>query len=71
MFNVKLIEKYIKQNSITKKEFAQLCGISTMTLVRILTGKPIRKSLSTLMSIASVLGCSSDDLLKLNEYKDF
>ncbi len=37
--NVKLIEKYIKTNNLSIKNFCKQCNISTSTFYRIMQGK--------------------------------
>ncbi len=37
--NIQIIEKYIKTNNLTKKEFCKQCNISTSTFYRIMQGK--------------------------------
>ena len=61
--NVQYINKYIADNWITRKEFAERCGISANSLSRILNKKVMPKP-STMFKIAQLLGVHIPELYK-------
>lgn len=61
--NTKLIEDYMKENNLTKKQFAELCHFSTSTLQRILNGKESNYRYDVLRNLLLVLKVKSVDLI--------
>lgn len=61
-----MINDYLKDNNITKYQFAKMCDLPYTTLNDICTGKTDIAKCSgiTLMKIANILECTVDDLLK-------
>ena len=60
-FNIKLIEDYIKNNKLSKKEFCKLCGIGKPILRKILKNQQNLR-LSALFKIARALNINVHEL---------
>ena len=60
-YNLDLIENFLKENNLSKKEFAKMCGLSVKTVDRIYAGKNIK--MATLIKIAKVLHCKYSEFL--------
>lgn len=58
LFRVKWNKRY------TGKELAQLSGLSTTTITKLLKGEHVDLKLSTLEKIAKFLGCSVKDIIE-------
>ena len=60
-----MINEYLRDNKITKYQFAKMCGLPYGTLNDICTYKTdiVKCTGETLLKIAKVLGCTVDDLL--------
>ena len=60
-----LINNYLKENNITKYQFAKACDLPYSTLSDICSGKTdiIKCTGETLLKLATILKCSVDDLL--------
>ena len=63
---VEYILYFMEENNLSKKQFADLAGISISTLSRILTGKPIRIRIPTLLDIAKALDIFVVQLLDMD-----
>lgn len=66
-----IINDFLKENGMTKYQFAKLCGLPYGTLNDICNGKRdiFKCTGETLMKIAKTVGCSVDDIL--NERLNF
>lgn len=62
LYNVDIIVEYIKNNNLTKKEFAKQCKISTSTLYKVLQGKHIY--VKTLWRVVKVIGIEFHQIFK-------
>lgn len=60
--NEQVIENFLSENNMTKKEFCAMCGIGATTLSKILLGGSIR--LDTLYRIAKAMNIKAKMLLK-------
>ena len=58
LFRVKWNKRY------TGKELAQLSGLSTTTITKLLKGEHVDLKLSTLEKISKFLGCSVKDIIE-------
>lgn len=61
-YNLKPILDFMAKEKIDKKQFANLCGISVLTLKNMFSNKTNIQT-TKLIKIASVVGCSCDELL--------
>ncbi len=62
IYKTELIEKYIKDNKISKAEFCKRCGISLRTLNKVLTnGGDIRAT--NAYKLAKLLHCYLNDFV--------
>jgi len=61
-FNTKLIDDYLEQHNITKKEFCKLCKISFLTLEK-LYSNDLDLLASEFLRVIKVLGVLPSELL--------
>lgn len=62
--NSKLIQKYMKENQLTKKEFCEVCGICERTLKRMLDGG-FDCRLASVLKVRKVLKVTLNELLNV------
>ena len=60
------LEKYLKDNNISKNKLATLTGLTFTSVQRYCKGKNLRVDLDILSRMCYVLGCKLEDLI---EYK--
>ena len=63
IFNVEIIENYMKENNLTKKEFCRGCGLMPSTFERIFWGH-IGVDLKTINKVASFMNIPLGRLFK-------
>ena len=61
IYNIKLLEEYIKKHNLTKSEFCKLCGICQKSLNLIFNSKNVR--LMTILKIVITTKFKMSDLL--------
>jgi transcriptional regulator with XRE-family HTH domain len=59
------IENYIKQHSLTIREFSRHCGLSHPVILNVLNNPEYRPEISTLEKIANYTGAKLVSLLKM------
>lgn len=62
--NSKLIQKYMKENQLTQKEFCEVCGICEGTLKRMLDGG-YNSRLTSVLKVRKVLKVTLNELLNV------
>ena len=63
-YNMKPILDFMKKEKIDKKQFANLCGISILTLENMFSNKTKIPTLK-LLKIVNVVKCRCDEILKV------
>ncbi len=69
LVNSEYLLSYIKENNLTKKEFASRCGIKVQNLNTVLKGGP-RCKITYLIAIADYLQVSLHKIINTNFAKD-
>lgn len=67
VYNVEMVENYIKENKLTKKAFCEKCNISVTTLYKVLNNKNVY--LGTIYRIAKVIHIELKNMFKDKKYQ--
>ena len=60
-FNKEMLEKFLTENKMTKKQFCDNCRISVTTLNRYLKGSANRCKITVVIRICDFAGWATDD----------
>ena len=63
-----LVKEYRSKAGMTQQDLAEAAGVSRQSVISIERGKYV-PSLALALKLASIFGCSTDDLFKLQEQR--